>query len=62
MWKYFAKDRPEPVDCDGHGTLVVSLAMKIAPAADICVARVATNSADLGKASHNIAKVDIPFN
>ncbi|KAI9869217.1 MAG: hypothetical protein M1813_000005 [Trichoglossum hirsutum] len=56
MWRDFAEGIREPVDRDGHGTYVLSLAMKIAPAADICVARVATNSSDLGKASHNISE------
>jgi subtilisin family serine protease len=37
-WKDFAEDSPVGEDRDGHGTYVVSLAMKLAPAADICVA------------------------
>lgn len=46
-----------PVDTDGHGSYVVSLAMKMAPAAEIYVARVAENTTDLEGASENIAKV-----
>ncbi|KAI9766600.1 MAG: hypothetical protein M1840_006411 [Geoglossum simile] len=56
MWRDFAEGTRDPVDRDGHGTHVLSLAMKVAPAADICVARVATNSDDLGKASRNISE------
>ncbi|KAF2873107.1 peptidase S8/S53 domain-containing protein [Massariosphaeria phaeospora] len=56
MWEDFVGGSAQPLDNDGHGTHVVSLAMKMAPAADICVARVATSSADLGKASQSIAK------
>ena len=57
FWKDFAGQELSPVDTDGHGTHVVSLAMKIAPAADIYVARVATNSQELQSASKNIAEV-----
>lgn len=47
----------KPVDNDGHGSYVVSLAMKLAPAAEIYVARVAENTASLEASSENIAKV-----
>jgi subtilisin family serine protease len=57
LWKDFAKDGLEPVDDDGHGTHVVSLAMKMAPAADICVARVASSSVELQNAGQDIAEV-----
>jgi subtilisin family serine protease len=56
-WRDFAKDSPEPVDDDGHGTHMVSLAMKMAPAADIYVARVASSSAGLQDARQDIADV-----
>ncbi|KFY31885.1 hypothetical protein V493_00711 [Pseudogymnoascus sp. VKM F-4281 (FW-2241)] len=46
----------KPVDTDGHGSYVVSLAMKLAPAADIYVARVAENTASLEASSENIAR------
>lgn len=56
-WKDFVDGQGEPIDCDGHGTHVLSLAMKIAPAADICVARIAKNTEDLQNAATNIEKV-----
>lgn len=56
-WKDFAGQEQSAVDTDGHGTHVVSLAMKIAPAADIYVIRVATNSQGLHSASKKIAEV-----
>ncbi|KAI5460318.1 hypothetical protein BGZ63DRAFT_424828 [Mariannaea sp. PMI_226] len=54
MWKDFVDGQAEPVDSDGHGTHVVSLCMKIAPAADICVARIAKDTDDLQNAAENI--------
>ena len=47
----------KPVDNDGHGSYVVSLAMKLAPAAEIYVARVAENTASLEASSKNIEEV-----
>ena len=55
--KDFTKDDGSSVDEDGHGTYVTSQVMKIAPAADICAARVAKNSEGLQMAANNIAKV-----
>lgn len=49
-------------DQDGHGTHSLSLVMKVAPAADLYVARVARDEKDLKKdlqsASDNVAKVN----
>lgn len=56
-WKDFTKFNLEPIDEDGHGTYVVSLAMRMAPAADIYVARVAKNSDGLREAGKSIADV-----
>lgn len=56
-WRDFVSGESEPVDCDGHGTHVLSLAMKVAPAADVCVARIAKNTEDLQNAATNIEQV-----
>ncbi|PFH61507.1 hypothetical protein XA68_17164 [Ophiocordyceps unilateralis] len=50
-WKDFVDDATLPVDDQGHGTAMLSLAMRVAPAADFCVARVAKNYEELGNAS-----------
>jgi hypothetical protein len=66
-WKDWVEDAGKPQDCHGHGTHLVSLIMKIAPEADICVARVAKDPSGLGNASENVAEViphekrDSPF-
>ncbi|KAK4964402.1 hypothetical protein LTR28_003759 [Elasticomyces elasticus] len=52
-WKDLVDGLPEAEDTDGHGTHVVSLVMKMAPAADIYVARVAKNTDGLQDASKN---------
>jgi hypothetical protein len=44
-------------DEDGHGTYVLSLLMKVAPAANFYVARVARNTNDLANSTENVAKV-----
>ncbi|WAO91652.1 Peptidase-S8 domain-containing protein [Fusarium falciforme] len=54
-WKDFTGRQDEHVDCDGHGTHVLSLAMKIAPGAEICVARVANSANDLTHSASRIA-------
>ncbi|RSL67340.1 hypothetical protein CEP53_002994 [Fusarium sp. AF-6] len=54
-WKDFVGGQEEHVDCDGHGTHVLSLAMKIAPAAEICVARVANSTKDLAQSGCRVA-------
>lgn len=56
-WKDFVGDSPAPVDDDGHGTHVLSIAMKIAPSADLCVARVTKNSKDFVGSHQRIAEV-----
>jgi subtilisin family serine protease len=56
-WKDFASNSSSPEDFDGHGTHVVALAMKMAPFADIYVARVAQDTKKLQGAGENIAKV-----
>jgi subtilisin family serine protease len=47
-------------DEDGHGTYVLSLLMKVAPAADFYVVRVARNTNGLANSTENIAKVCPP--
>lgn len=44
-------------DEDGHGTYVLSLLMKVAPAADFYIARVARNTNDLENSTENVAQV-----
>lgn len=56
-WKDFAENREEPCDDSGHGTSVLSVLMKVAPYADVYVARVAKSIEDLPRASNNIAEV-----
>jgi subtilisin family serine protease len=56
-WKDWVEESQECKDTHGHGTHIVSLIMKIAPHADICVARVAKDTASLSDSSENIAKV-----
>lgn len=57
-WRdYVEKDNKIPIDHDGHGTHVLSLLMRMAPAADIFVARIAKNTESLGGAVENVAKV-----
>ncbi|GIJ91231.1 hypothetical protein Asppvi_010196 [Aspergillus pseudoviridinutans] len=54
---WVVKDSTTPEDEDGHGTHVLSLVMKIAPAADIFVCRIARGREpqDLREASGNVA-------
>jgi subtilisin family serine protease len=56
-WKDWVDDSADFEDCDGHGTHAVALAMKMAPAADIFVARVAKDREKLEDASDAVAKV-----
>ncbi|KAF4454857.1 hypothetical protein F53441_2727 [Fusarium austroafricanum] len=55
-WKDFVDDLPSPVDDHGHGTHVLSVLMKVAPAADVFVARVARNDSELQTSAQNVAK------
>lgn len=57
QWKDLVGGQDEHVDCDGHGTHVLSLAMKVAPGAEICVARVANSAEDLTHSESRIADV-----
>ena len=56
-WIDYVSDSARPVDDHGHGTRIVSLLMKLAPFADIFVARVAKDSAHLEDCDENIASV-----
>lgn len=56
-WKDWVEDAKKPQDCDGHGTHLVSLIMKMAPEADICVARVANDRRGLDNAGESVAEV-----
>jgi hypothetical protein len=55
-WKDFVDGSGKRVDVDGHGTHLVSLIMKIAPHADICVARVSKDAKSLDSGSENVAE------
>ncbi|KAH6888447.1 hypothetical protein B0T10DRAFT_488196 [Thelonectria olida] len=62
-WKDYVEGQPSAKqddlslakDEDGHGTHVLSVLMKVAPAAEIFVARVARDESDLGNATGNVA-------
>jgi hypothetical protein len=56
-WKDWVDGKAKPEDVDGHGTYLVSLAMTMAPTADIYVARVARDSSGLARADANVAEV-----
>jgi subtilisin family serine protease len=56
-WKDWVDDSADFEDCDGHGTHAVALTMKMAPAADIFIARVAKDREKLEGASDAVAKV-----
>lgn len=56
-WKDWVNDSDGFEDCHGHGTHLTSLIMKIAPQAEICVARVAKDPKDILGASENVAQV-----
>jgi hypothetical protein len=45
-------------DEDGHGTHVLSILMKVAPAANFYVARVARDTEDLVNSTINVAEVN----
>ncbi|KAK4169925.1 hypothetical protein QBC43DRAFT_306849 [Cladorrhinum sp. PSN259] len=55
-WKDYVSSDSLRLDVDGHGTHVLSLMMKVAPAADIYVARVARGTPDLASSTLNIAE------
>ncbi|KAF4448159.1 hypothetical protein F53441_8394 [Fusarium austroafricanum] len=55
-WKDFAAGSGARQDEDGHGTHVLSLIMKVAPAADIYVARVAKDTTELESSARNISE------
>lgn len=59
-WKDWAEGEDQPADSHGHGTHLLALIMRIAPEADICVARVASSPASLVVASDDVAEVSIP--
>jgi hypothetical protein len=56
-WKDWVDGSDQREDCNGHGTHLVSLVMKIAPEAQICAARIAKSPDRLLEASENVAKV-----
>ena len=56
-WKDWVDESDQWQDCHGHGTHLVSLVMKTAPEAHICVARIAKNPNMLLKAGENVAEV-----
>lgn len=63
-WKDFWQSDIVPQDDDGHGTAMLSIVHRIAPFANVCVARIASNGEDLKEhpetTSSNLAKVFVP--
>lgn len=59
-WKDWVTDSAWPRDDEGHGSRVLSLIMKVAPMADVYVARVAKNSNELERSVKSIAEVSLP--
>ncbi|CAO2652992.1 Nn.00g024030.m01.CDS01 [Neocucurbitaria sp. VM-36] len=60
-WKDFWGMQMKPLDDDGHGTAILSVIMRIAPFADVCIARIAGSDQDLGgqtsdKSQKNLAE------
>ncbi|PKK48405.1 hypothetical protein CI102_8124 [Trichoderma harzianum] len=55
-WKDYAEKNSTPVDSSGHGTHTLALIMKVAPTADIYVARIAKDRAGLQNSAENIAQ------
>ena len=60
-WKDWVHDSADFEDCAGHGTHAVALVMRMAPAADIFIARVAEDRGKLEGASDAIVKVSVSF-
>ena len=60
-WKDFWRSASVPEDDDGHGTAILSVVHRIAPFADICVARIAGKDENLRNdpttTSKNLAEV-----
>jgi hypothetical protein len=60
-WKDYWQFESEPHDSSGHGTAMLSIIHRVAPFADICVARIAKDDDDLRnnpvKTSQNLAQV-----
>lgn len=60
-WKDYWQSATMPQDNDGHGTAMLSIVHRIAPFADVCVARIAGKDEDLKSnlkmTSNNLAKV-----
>lgn len=65
-WKDYWHDKTVPEDENGHGTAMLSLVHRVAPFADVCVARIAGGDNDLKEApeatSNNLAKVSLQKN
>lgn len=59
QWKDFHGDSEDPVDGNGHGTHTAALIMKVAPTADIYIARVTQDRATLRNCASKVAEVRI---
>ncbi|KAK7971497.1 hypothetical protein PG989_016513 [Apiospora arundinis] len=55
-WRDFVGDSTDPVDENGHGTHTVALVMKMAPSAEVYVARIARDRGAMGQAPHAICQ------
>ena len=69
-WRDFTKNSNHPEDdknvgegqdTDGHGTNVLSMALRVAPFAEFCVARVFENSRDVASRVVEIVRVSTQF-
>lgn len=56
-WKDFSEGCEAAVDSNGHGTHTLALVMKVAPSADMYVARIAKDRAGLQNAAETVAQV-----
>lgn len=59
QWKDFYGYSEDPVDGNGHGTHTAALIMKVAPTADIYIARVTQDRATLRNCASKVAEVRI---
>ncbi|KAL7962975.1 peptidase S8/S53 domain-containing protein [Trichoderma compactum] len=56
---FVEENQPKAKDENGHGTHILSVLMKVAPAADVFMARIARDTQDLPNATENIAAANM---
>ncbi|KAK9777054.1 putative Peptidase S8/S53 domain-containing protein [Seiridium cardinale] len=59
QWRDFYENSEDPIDENGHGSHTTALVMKIAPTADIYVARVTKDRASLKDSATSVAELSI---